>query len=231
VGSGGIGSSGTGSGGLPGTGGAATGGAATGGAASGGAGSTDAGVSDAGTGGRATTADAGTGGAATGGARTGGAGSGGAGTGGVAGDPARYNFESGSQSWGVAAGTPAFTSVMRDTSRHFAGAASLAGAITATGAATYQLRVTPSPAPPAGAVVTAHIYVPAGSTVDWLQLFMQESASPYTWTGTAVAFSAGTWNTLTVTTPSSGGAIGSLGVQIHLTGAWTGTVYVDSVTW
>jgi hypothetical protein len=126
---------------------------------------------------------------------------------------------------------PMFTSVTRNTSRYFAGVASLAGAITATGTAIYQLQVTPNPSLPAGAVVTAHIYVPAGSTVDWLQLFLQETASPYTWTGSAVSFTAGSWNTLTVKVPTSGGAIGLLGVQVHVTGAWTGTVYVDSVNW
>ena len=233
--SGGSGSAGVASGGRSGT------GAADGSADSGNAGTPDAGSGGAASGGRAATGGAGTGGAntggrvatggsSTGGAATGGAGTGGAGSGGAT-DSARYNFESSTQSWGMPSGTPMFTSVTRDTSRRFAGTASLAGAITATGAAIYQLQVTPSPALPAGAVVTAHIYVPTGSTVDWLQLFLQETVSPYTWTGSAVSFTAGTWNTLTVNVPTSGSPIGSLGVQVHLTGAWTGTVYIDSVNW
>jgi hypothetical protein len=203
------------SGGAPGTGGVSSGGATgTGGAATGGNGS-----------GGAATGGRGTGGAATGGAATGGAG-----TGGAPGDAARYNFETSAQGW-MAAGTTAFTSVMRDTTRHYAGAAALAAALSVTSASTHQLRVTPDPTVPAGATVTAHVYIPSGSTVDWVQLYLQEGPPNYAWTGTAAPFTAGTWNTLTVTAPSSGAAIGSVGLQVHLTGSWSGTLYLDSVNW
>jgi hypothetical protein len=34
-----------------------------------------------------------------------------------------------------------------------------------------------------------------------------------------------------VTVPASGGAIAGLGIEFHVPGAWTGTVYLDSVNW
>lgn len=212
----------TGTGGSPGTGGASTGGVSgSGGSRSGGA---------TGTGGAAT-GGMGTGGAATGGRGTGGAATGGAGTGGAPADTARYNFETNAQGW-AAAGTTAFSSIARDTTRHYAGAASLAATIAVTSASTHQMQTSPNPTVPAGATVTAHLYIPSGSTVDWVQLYLQEGAPNYVWTGSATnTFTPGAWNTLTVTAPTSGGAIASVGLQLHLTGSWGGTLYLDSVNW
>jgi len=208
------------SGGAPGTGGARTGGTtATGGAGTGGSASGGMGTGGAATGGR------GTGGAATGGAATGGAG-----TGGAPADSARYNFETNTRGW-AATGTTAFSTIARDTTRHYAGTASLAATLSVTSASTHQLRGVPDPTVPAGATVTAHVYVPTGSTVDWLQLYLQEGAPNYAWTGSAATFTPGTWNTLTVTAPSTGAAIASVGLQMHLTGSWGGTLYLDSVNW
>jgi len=230
VATGGKGSGGSGSGGGAATGGMGTGGAGTGGVGTGGAGTGGAATGGAGSGG------AGTGGAAgaptgSGGAGTGGAATGGAGTGGASGDTARYNFETNTQSWAMASGTSTFTSITRDTTRHYAGMASLAGAITATGASLYQLRVMPGTTVPAGKVVTAQVYIPTGAAIDTIQLYVQEGAPNYAWTGTAVSYTAGTWTTLMVTVPTSGGAINALGIEFHVTGAWTGTVYIDSVNW
>jgi len=40
------------------------------------------------------------------------------------------------------------------------------------------------------------------------------------------------WNTLTVTVPSNAVTpLNSLGVQFSTNGAWTGTCYVDSISW
>jgi hypothetical protein len=188
-----------------------------------------------GTGGRvATGGSLGTGGSASGGATS---------TGGISGaagapttDGAQYNFESTIQSWGMATGDGSFTSITRDTSRHFAGLASLAGAITATNAATYQLLVLP-PAIPAGATVTFHLFVPTDAAIDWVQPYLQEngtSTPTFRWTGNytlATGISLGTWTTLMVVVPTPVAPLVSLGVQFHTSAAWTGTVYIDSINW
>lgn len=211
------------------TGGAGTGGAATGGAGTGG--DATGGASAGGMTGSGGVRTGGMGGAATGGRGTGGAATGGAATGGAAVDPARYGFESGTQSWAGTAGSPAFTSITRDTSRRYAGESSLALGITASGAATYDLSVKPQPPIPAGTTITARVFIPAGAPFSWVQLYVQEGAPNYRWTGAGLAPSDGTWTRVTVTAPSSGDAIATLGIQLPLTQAWTGTVYVDSVTW
>jgi len=211
-GSGGSAGSSAGTGGMTATGGAATGGGgATGGKASGGGGAT---------GGK------GSGGSGTGGA-TGGSGAGGA----VVADTARYNFESSVQSWAAPTGTPAFASISISTAQHAAGQSSLAGAIAASAAATYQLYVQPTASIAAGTTLTFHIFYPTGAPIGWVQPYGQEGGPNFTWYGTSRMVPAGMWNTLTVAIPSTGGAVSSLGVQFNLTASWTGTVYVDAVTW
>jgi hypothetical protein len=149
-------------------------------------------------------------------------------------DTARYNFETTIQSWMSMRSSAMFTSVTRSSARAFAGQFALAGAINATAAGTYQTGVTPMAAIPSGTTITFHVFYPSGSTIEWVQPFAQEGVSPYTWFGKAIFtrnLTAGVWNTITVTIPSGSGAIGSVGVQVSVTGAWNGTVYIDSVTW
>lgn len=230
---GGAGGSLLGSGGLAGTGGTGpgSGGATSTGGTTGTGGATSSGGT--GTGGAISSGGApGTGGiTGTGGASTGGA----VGTGGAAStDTARYNFESTTQSWiGIALGKALFTSVTRSNVRQFAGQYALAGAINATAAGTYQAGVTPTAIPP-GTTITFHVFFPSGSTIEWIQPYAQEGGPDFTWVGKLIFtrnLTAGAWNTMTVVIPAGTGAIGSLGVQFSLTGAWTGTVYIDSVTW
>jgi hypothetical protein len=176
------------------------------------------------------------GGAGTGGAGTGGAGTGGAGTGGTAQDNAKFNFEaSGSaQPWAAATNTPAFASIVRSTAQHYAGQASLAASIAAPGGNTYQVAAAPSSAIPAGATITFHLFVPAGSTIDWVQPYVQEGAPNFVWTGAytlAAGLTAGAWNTITLKVPTSSAAISWIGTQFNVTATWTGTVYLDAINW
>jgi hypothetical protein len=193
----------------------ATGGAATGGGA---------------TGGKAIGTGGATGGKGSGGSGTGGATGGSAAGGAAAVDTARYNFESSAQSWAAASGTPAFASIAISTAQHAAGQSSLAGAIAASAAATYQLHVQPTTAVPAGSTVSFHVFYPAGAPMAWVQPYGIGGEPDYPWYGAARSVPAGTWNTLTIAIPSTGAAAG-LGIQFKLTDAWTGTVYVDAVTW
>ena len=151
-------------------------------------------------------------------------------------DNAQYGFESSSQGWTMAAGSGAFTTIARSTARHFAGQASLAASINATATANYILEVSPpTPAIPAGASVTFHVYIPAGTGLTSIQPYVQEGQSGgFRFTGTSVgaaAFTLDGWTTVTVTVPTNATAILRLGVRFISSGAWMDTVYVDSVSW
>jgi len=243
--------------GLAGTAGGGSGGKAsvgTGGAGSTGAGTGGAGSASAGTGG-AGSAGAGTGGAGNAGAGTGGAGSAGAGTGGAGSvggapgsggagsnpgsggaaptDSAKYNFETSAQAWKMAAGGGAITSVSQSTTQHFAGAGSLAGAMTTASGITYILEVAPpTPAIAPGTVVTFHVFVPASAPIGSIQPYVLDKGFQFTGTRIyAKDLSLDAWTTVKVSVPADAAAIIRMGVQFDATATWTGTVYVDGVDW
>jgi hypothetical protein len=91
----------------------------------------------------------------------------------------------------------------------FEGTHSLAATLAETSSGTASVSVS-APATPAGAAVTFHVFIPAGTTVTSVQPFaLQGAAGNWTWTGDWQAVSSlklGAWNTLTVTVPSSGDA-------------------------
>ena len=180
-----------------------------------------------------TSGSAGTGGT---GGTSGSAGKGGTGgSGGTGGttsaDPARYGFESGTQAWATSGGM--ITRVASSTTRAFAGTRSLAA--TFNGAAGTQTVRVSSPGTPRSATVTYRVWVPSGSRITAVQPYvLQGAAGNWTWTGNWRGISALTtnaWNTITVTVPSNAAAIAELGVSFTTNATWSGTVYVDSVTW
>jgi hypothetical protein len=155
------------------------------------------------------------------------------GAGGNNGDTARYNFEGSTQDWEgrVDSELTAFASVATSASQRFAGASSLAGMIDSTAGAKYALEVSSlASGPRPGSVVTFHVYVPNGATVDWIQPYVVDAGSVFTGYY-LMSPRTGAWTTITVTVPSNAMAIDRLGVQFHTTGAWSGTVNVDSVNW
>jgi hypothetical protein len=171
-------------------------------------------------------------------------GSGGAGGNGGAGgagptDPARYNFENAmTQGWVSGSTTDMFTSVMTSTAQHFAGSSSLAAGITATAAAlgSYSIEVIIAPAVmiAAGTPVTFHVYIPTDAPIDWFQPYIQEDLTfafigSYKATGT---FTKGAWNTVDVAVPVTVvNPIYKVGVQVHNSDVYTGTIYIDSINW
>jgi hypothetical protein len=189
---------------------------------SGGAGGTGGSAGSAGTGG--TAGSGGSGGA-------GGAAAGSGGIGGNTGDPARYNFESGTQSWGTSG--VLISGVASSSARAFAGARSLSANF-AGGTGKQTVRVS-SPGTPAGKTVTFRVWLPSGSGLGALQPYvLQGAAGNWTWTGSFRSISQLTpnsWNTITVTVPASAATLAELGVEFTNNTAWTGTAYIDSVTW
>ena len=150
----------------------------------------------------------------------------------ASGDTARYNFESGAQAW--AAGGAGVASAASSTERAFAGSGSLKVVLGAA-AGDGSVKVV-SPTVPAGATVTFHVWVPAGSTLSAIQPYaLQGAAGGWAWTGSwraASSLQAGNWNTITVAVPSNAAALAELGVMFTLSGASGGAAaYVDSVTW
>jgi fibronectin type 3 domain-containing protein len=148
-------------------------------------------------------------------------------------DTTQYNFEAGTQNWGTSA--PA--TVASSTTRAYLGTHSLAFTLNTTGAGTPGTSIggSPGPSTPAGAIVSYHVWIPTGSPITNVTVYLQGGSPNFTWTGSSYPIAnltAGAWNTLTVTCPASGSApLGSLGLQATVSAAWTGTIYVDSVNW
>jgi hypothetical protein len=147
-------------------------------------------------------------------------------------DPAQYGFESSAQSW-VSGGAP-IASVASSTDRAFAGAASLK--MNFSGGAGAQEAFVANPSTPAGRTVTFRIWFPAGSPITSIQPYALQGASGgWAWTGTWRATSsltAGQWNTITVAVPTNAVTpLAQLGVEFVTNASWTGSAYVDSVSW
>jgi len=151
----------------------------------------------------------------------------------AAGDTAQYNFESNAQGWTHSGGI--IGSVARSTTRAYQGTASLAVNFTGTAAGSQQAYV-PSPSTPAGRTVTYRIWFPTGSRITSIQPYVQQGAAGgWLWTGNwqpVTSLTAGAWNTLTVNVPSNAATpLYQLGVQFATNAAWTGTCYIDSISW
>lgn len=144
-------------------------------------------------------------------------------------DGAVYNFEANVQGW-TGGGAP-ITSVATSAAQKYAGASSLAVNIRGSGRTTVFV---PNPAAKAGRTVTFRVFVPGGARLASIQPYvLQGAAGGWRWTGAYRSLSQlrpGTWNSISVVVPSNAAPLASLGVEITTSGSYTGTVYVDSVT-
>ncbi|HWW73409.1 MAG TPA: cellulase family glycosylhydrolase [Duganella sp.] len=149
-------------------------------------------------------------------------------TSGINPDPTKYHFETDTQPW-----TPngaQISGIATSTAQHYAGKQSLAVTFSGAAAGTSSIDLSDAVVP-AGATVTFHVWVPAGNQVTSIEPYLQDynwawSSTPYS------SFTAGAWNTLTLTVPA--GAITSLkrfGLRMSTAAGFTGTVYVDSIDW
>jgi hypothetical protein len=147
-------------------------------------------------------------------------------------DPAVYNFESSTQSWTTTGGM--LTGASSSTDRAFAGARSLKVAF---GAGSGSQRVFASaPATPAGRLVTFRFWLPSGTPITSIQPYvMQGAAGGWLWTGSwtgAGSLATNQWNTLTVQVPANAATpLAELGIEINTNASYTGSVYVDAVSW
>lgn len=157
----------------------------------------------------------------TGGSTTGGGGSAGG-----------YDFEKGTEGW--VRGGDAISSLSRSTTRAYTGTASLRAKF--NGTAGTQLVYVPTPSTPAGKVVTVRIWVPANNKLVSVQPYLlQGSAGGWAWTGTwrsIGSLATGSWNEISVTVPANAATpLNQLGLELKANSGWTGSVWIDSVTW
>lgn len=144
-------------------------------------------------------------------------------------DPAEYNFESGTQGW-TSSGSP-ISGVATSTTQKFAGAQSLA--VNFSGGAGNAMAEVASPSAGAGATITFHVWIPTGSQITAIQPYVMDHN--WTWTGnyqTVGNLHTNAWNSLTLTVPSNAAMpLQQLGVQFFTGATWSGTCYVDSISW
>ncbi len=143
-------------------------------------------------------------------------------------DSAQFNFEAGSQGWNGGGGI--VSSIATSTAQHYAGNQSLAVNFNGTSAGT----ASPSAggvSVSAGTAITFHVWIPSGSKVTTLQPYVQD----YNWNWTSSWYpnlTANAWNTVTVTVPANAvSPLQALGVQFITSAGWTGTCFLDSVSY
>jgi len=144
------------------------------------------------------------------------------------GDGAQYCFELGAQGW---TSSGSITGVTQSTTQKFAGSQSLA--VNFNGAADASTAIVTAPSTPAGKTITFHVWVPSGSKISAINPFVMDNKRTQTGNRQPIRrLKTNAWNTITVTVPSNAATpLQQLGVQFTTTAAWTGTCYIDAVSW
>ena len=143
-------------------------------------------------------------------------------------DPAQFNFETDPQRW--AAGGSPIAGIATSTAQHFAGRQSLAVNFNGAAAGSSSVSVG-NVVVAAGKTITFRVWIPSGSQITTLQPYLQD----YNWNWTSSWYgnlTANAWNTMTLTVPQTAIApFQNLGITFTTGAAWSGTCYIDSVTW
>lgn len=152
----------------------------------------------------------------------------------VSADNSKYNFEcSSTQAWSFNSGG-LVAGISSSTTQAYAGQRSLAVSLSGS-SSPWGVWTKTSPLPSAGHTVTYRVWIPSSSNISAVQAFVKEgSAGGWRWTGhrkTIAEMTAGAWNSFSVTVPTDAAALDSIGVEFSVSSSWTGTVYVDQVTW
>jgi hypothetical protein len=160
-----------------------------------------------------------------------------AGTISVSADKSLYNFECGNtQNWTFLAASPV-VAVGTSSSQVQSGTNSLAVIFAGTAAGVGDAMTLSGPLPTVGGtVVTFHVWIPSGSALIAVAPFVKQGAvGNWAWTENRSAITqltANAWNTLTVTVPKNAVfPLDSMGVEFITDRAYSGTAYIDSITW
>ncbi|MGO9479283.1 MAG: fibronectin type III domain-containing protein, partial [Limisphaerales bacterium] len=144
-------------------------------------------------------------------------------------DPAQFNFETDSQGW--AGGGGIISGVATSTAQHYAGKQSLAVNINSTNANSSAVNLGNVSVLP-GQTITFHVWIPSGSKITSLQPYIQDNNWTWTWGDYNGSLTGNAWNTVTVTVPANAvSPFHYLNLQFNASAAWTGTCYIDSVSW
>lgn len=149
-------------------------------------------------------------------------------------DTAPFHFEDGLQGW-VPWGEM-LKGVASSPEQAWAGTRALAAKLESTGTGGLVKVSVANVAVPAGAKLSFRFWFPTGSRVSALQPFIiQGAGGGWKYTGAWVStgpMTAGSWNTVFLQVPANAvSPVAELGLEIFTDGAWTGTVYLDSVSW
>jgi len=143
-------------------------------------------------------------------------------------DTAQFNFESGTHGF---VGTGGLT-LSSSADRAYAGAKSLKVALSVGSGSHYAKLANPANLT-AGKTVTFRVWVPANAAISAIQPYVMDNN--WAWTGNYQPYanlSKGAWNTITVTIPSNAvNPMKEIGVQVQTSGSYSGSVYVDSISW
>jgi hypothetical protein len=139
-----------------------------------------------------------------------------------------YDFEGSTDGWGFQSGSG---SVSSSTAEWFSGSYSLQASFNNTTSAIVGV-YSPSPNP-AGKTVAEWVWVPSGTPLNGLQAYV-EYGSGYTWVGgtwiSASSLTTDAWNEVTVSAPA-GQTIQALGINFLFNSTYTGSFYIDAVTY
>ena len=149
-------------------------------------------------------------------------------TAGVNPDPAQFNFETDSQGWAGSGGI--ISGVATSTTQHYAGRQSLAVNFNGSSSGSSSVYVQNTVVAP-GQTITFHVWIPSGSKITSIQPYIQDHNWNWTW-GNNASLTANAWNTFTLTVPQTATApFQYLVIEFWTSAAWTGTCYVDSISW
>jgi hypothetical protein len=149
-------------------------------------------------------------------------------TSGVNPDPAQYNFETDPQGWTGGGGI--ISGVATSTAQHSAGNQSLAVNFDGSSAGSSTIHVQNMAVTP-GQTITFHVWIPSGSKISSIQPYIQDYNWNSTW-GNSASLKANAWNTFTLTVPQTATVpFQYLAIEFWTSAAWTGTCYVDSISW
>ncbi|HLP76248.1 MAG TPA: cellulase family glycosylhydrolase [Candidatus Paceibacterota bacterium] len=143
-------------------------------------------------------------------------------------DSAQFNFETSPQGWYSGGGI--ISGVTQSTAQHYAGNGALAVNFTGAASGNSSINVGNMSILP-GVTVTFRVWIPSGHKISSIQPYMQDKNWAWTssWYG---SFTANAWNTLTLTVPANAvSPFANFGLQFATSAAWTGTCYIDAISW
>jgi hypothetical protein len=143
-------------------------------------------------------------------------------------DPAQFNFESDSQGW--VGGGGIISGLATSTTQSYAGRQSLAVNFNGSSSGSSIIYVQSTVVAP-GQTITFHVWIPSGSKISSIQPYIQD----HNWNATSgnnASLAANAWNTFTLTVPQTAVTpFQNLAIQFNTSAGWTGTCYVDSISW